>query len=193
VTLNKHLSNLIKHKWIGYNAKSGIYFVRGYQFVMKQEGLNGYLTVVLNFEELIRIKAIIGVSIFGLLYRNAKYNKKKEGLGNKGWEGIGRKKSCPNQIPLPSHFQVSINGASSIFNISKNKIFRLKRAAVQAKLLESKPHYKRLDIPKSQWANTIRYNSYHTGKVFNNQNGLFLSLPDLVKPLVVFKRSQRLK
>lgn len=35
-TLKKHLLTLQQHNWIGYNAKSGYYFIRGFRTVLQQ-------------------------------------------------------------------------------------------------------------------------------------------------------------
>lgn len=194
VTIEKYLNNLMLRNWIGYNPESNYYFIRSYDNVLKIERISGNWRASVKLDHILNIKALLGVIIFGNFYRIARNKRKKTDT----WKKNGRKKSgliksCPKQKILPTHFQVSINGVSKLTGITENKLFRIKSSAVSANLLDVRKHYKKLLIPKSEWPHIIKNASQHTGKIFTNYDGLFLTLPDLVRPSIEFKRTRNVK
>ena len=193
-TIGKYLKNLLSRNWIGYNYKTNLYIVRGYKEVMEIEGIKGYLTMVTCLSEVSNIRALIGASIFGWFYRNSKYKIHKKRWNNKEGRGYGRiKRERPKQYSHPSYYPVSIYGVSKMIHVSLSEICRLKKQAIEYGLIAAEHNIILIKAPKGELAQVRKYGAVNRGKYILIGNNIYLSLPDLIKPLVTLRRCHRLK
>ncbi len=120
-TVGNQLQKLQERNWVGHNAKSGYYFVRGFDKVRDLEHLRGrrgvWLDVSKDIQQKKRFHAFVVGAVIGQLTNVSKYKAKKE---QEGREPEHTKGSSNHRLrpSLSSFYPVSCHALSHILGIS---------------------------------------------------------------------------
>ena len=82
-TIKKHLAALMALNWVGYDAESGYYFVRGFPAIRKEYGFKKRTAVTFYFEKINQVGAFVAGAI---ITNNLKAQKFCRERGTRGGE-----------------------------------------------------------------------------------------------------------
>jgi len=177
-TITARLSSLIHRNWIGFNPKTGIYFIRGFHAVCRVEGISTKHAVVYSAEDCKDFVGFVGAVLFLNFYKSV-----KRGLRNGTVTIKGVTKQSYKAAPL--FLPVSIIGISKSLGISSTYIHKLKQRAINEGLLCVKQSYTFFKV-KSCSEDIIKRFIPHT---FSKGNELYYRNVDLV--YIILRTSKR--
>lgn len=172
-TITARLSSLIHRNWIGFNPKTGIYFIRGFNAVCRVEGINTKHAVVYSAEDCKDFVGFVGAVLFLNFYKSV-----KRGLRNGTVTIKGVTKQFHKATPL--YLPVSIGGISKSLRISSTYVHKLKQRATKAGLLMVEQSYTKLRGIPQDAAILKRIRPF----AFEKGNALYIREVDCVYPLL---------
>ncbi len=196
-TVRNELNKLYGRNWLGYNPKSKITFVRGFDAVMKIEQLSGrsaaWISVKQDISDFKQCKGIIKSIVLGYFANKQKW---KEVLGQK--ESEQRKGSSNQNSKRPStstHFPISCNAMIKLFGISNGSASNYKRLAQESGGIDVKKNLQKIKGVNSGKGIPAKFSAVYkiafpdiAHKVRIIDGFLFLQGPDLIQPLLEYKR-----
>ena len=122
-TVRRYLKMLLRENWIGYNSASGIYFIRGFEYLQSKTGKKvrgAYWFYSKHISDLELVKAfLMGAFISELIHQQK-------------WEAyiLRRKKGTPkHRIRLPKYYPISNQSLSKILKVSLSTASKYKTLA----------------------------------------------------------------
>lgn len=203
-----HLKNLRTRNWIGFNKKSGYYFIRGFERIKAIEGLTGRkgCWLEINTKEIWsdkkKFKAFIVSALIGHLSRTSRWKEQLKKYGDKAVRPDRHKgRSNPSRAASSSgFFPVAAQAIFDIYNIPVSTASDYKRLAEKYKFLKIKKSYKDIPVSLEQLGNykkSIAYEDAKKLKVFydkkSGERKVVSQEPDLVLPLLEYSKRYRSK
>ncbi len=180
-TIQNNIRRLRRWDWIGYNAKSGIYFVRGWQRITEIEKIQypERSAAIFEIDELPELKEFLFAAYIQKLIR---YKRAKQ---TKAAYQTRRAKQ-----PEPCFHPFSIRYLAKIFKLSPRAIYMLKQSATKAGLIEYKANFE----PTNYDVNTFRplLNNAMPGENYViRDHKIFLRKSDLIKSNVLILNKRK--
>ena len=103
-TFRKYISALLNENWIGYDDKTGIYFIRGFQFIREQHMFIKRSTALFHIDsDIIDFDAFMFAAIVGDRINRLKsyreIQKKEDGRTATKRRGVAKQVLSPSSIP----------------------------------------------------------------------------------------------
>ena len=186
-TVNNNLKKLLATNFVGYNAKSEYYFIRGLDQLRKQLNLNARTCAEFDISKLFCLQEFCLAAVAGHIVKQQK--RKQWLLERKKWRSNQRSHSSS---PLP-YFHVTNIYLSKMLGISLQNAFSLKQKAHKAGFVEIKKHFKPLNVAVyDKWA-FLKGNPELANRVRIRDKMLFLQMPDELIPKIRFKARKKIK
>lgn len=168
-TIRRNLKKLLQANWIGYNPKSGRYFIRSFERVQYDLSLNSRSATKFDITEINKFKAFISGAVVTHYYNGTKWAKRcKE-------RQKGRSK--------PKHqeaIKVSANGLAYLLSVSKVRAHRIKKWAESKGYITIIPDCEQKDIPLREIDNLRKY-AIDGHRFIPTKNGIYENKPDTVE------------
>jgi len=123
-TINKHFNKLQSLNWIGYNPKSGYYFIRGFDRVKEIQNLDYRTAAEFDPKEIKQFKAFIIGSVIGYLVNSQKKDRRLE------HQKARYNRSMPGRHPF--YFPISSEVLANILNVSHVTALKYMKLAKKA-------------------------------------------------------------
>lgn len=144
-TLTKHLKTLLDLNWIGYNAKSSIYFIRNFKSIQTQYGITSRKSVLFLSEYINNFRpfvsgALISAKIYGVKfsYEVARVRRLNTALNKKD----GAKQCYSYDRKAPEYYGLSNKGIAKLLNSSQTVACEQKTATEKAGFILTKGKFK---------------------------------------------------
>lgn len=203
-TFDRSISKLRRRNWVGYDAKNGIYYFRGFDKVKQLEKLTGRVVVLFttktDLHHFQRFKAFVIGGSFGNDIKNQK------------WQGVCKIKSEQSEgssyhrlvKQLPSHFPLACAYLAKKFGIAISTASVYKKLAAQYGFLDVIRNQRLIDslmltgeegateqnrgIPARLANQFKKVYPDHAKRVRIKKGYLYLDEPDTAKSLMEFRR-----
>ena len=114
-SFRKYISALLNENWIGYDEKTGIYFIRGFQFIREQHAFIKRSTALFHIDsDIIDLDAFMFAAIVGDRINRLKYyreiQKKEDGRTATKRRGVAKQVLSPSSIPDYAGMSVAAMG-----------------------------------------------------------------------------------
>ena len=186
-TVNNNLKKLLATNFVGYNAKSEYYFIRGLDQLRKQLNLNARTSAEFCISDLNRLQEFCLAAVAGHL---VKQQQRKKWLSERQkWRSNQNSRSSS---PLP-YFHVTSSYLSKMLGISQNNAFLLKQKAHKAGFIEIKKHFKPLNVAVYDKRAFLKGNPDLAPRVRVRDKMLFLQQPDEIISLIRFKSRKKIE
>jgi len=201
-TIDKNILDLLNEYWIGFNPKSGIYFIRSFDYLMWQHSFRNKRVAQFNFKKDINdldafmFGAIVGERI--IRHMNFReFHKREERRIVTDKRGVARQIL---RSPLfPDYIGLSVKAMGNLFGMSQTRAYELKSKAEQAGYLICNNKFRnvvRLESPDKtiksfigrgdpELSKKIRFSK----RMVDGKKGIYVKeqLYDEVIPLISFK------
>ena len=117
---NKHIERLKDLNWIGYNQDSGVYHIRGFDYLQIKFNLKSRTGFWFRIQDMVVFDAVIGAAVIGYLVKSQ---------GKKQRMDLKRGRSNQVLCKTPGFFPVSNIALGKILNISTSTASILKKRA----------------------------------------------------------------
>ncbi len=191
--LNSLLKWLLKHKWIGLNAKTGNYHLNSFKVLHRRIKSATKTGIIWDGYDFKNFNTFIYTAIFLTVARKKwwidQHKIKEEGRkSQKVGVNKGRSRMCLGfrSYSLPLEYLAKAIG------ISITTVCRMKAEAQKDGFIEVKHQLKKIEIDSSQFANYRKF-ADKPDKTLLFHNKLYEQLPDLITPFVVAKKRCNLK
>ena len=190
-TIRIYIKQLEELKWIQLNTKTKYYLIHSIDRLRKNNDWESRASIEFYFEDIHRIRAILGAAIYGYLHKDFWRKVKRE--------RVVQIKGCTYHA-LSSSFNyknhnapISVYGVRKIFNISIAKISRLKTLSHNEGLIKVEKVYEKYDIDK---LHALMIKKYHPERTRNliYKDGIYqLQQIDHILPLFDLRRRKKLE
>lgn len=122
-TFKKYISILIELNWIGYNKKSGNYFIRSFSAIGKTNSFNNKLAVRVFNNDIKNIKSFTEATIISKSIRSQKYATEKSIIKLAGKAALKNGRAVQafrQQKGYPPHYGLSNERIAQLLKISKS-------------------------------------------------------------------------
>lgn len=145
-TLDKHLSLLVAHKWMGYSTVSGVYFVRGTAYIRQLHEFRNRQGVEITLKDLEQFQVFLAAIIIGKEVNDQRFYwdvAKKRGLKEAPDKWLGAKHSAAfsSASSRPTYFGLCNKTIASLLRCKQTRACVLKNKAVELGYLESSHRY----------------------------------------------------
>lgn len=200
-TLSKHLLSLRKLNWVGYNPKSGYYFIRSFAFVMEQQGFKGFQAVKCHPQtDLKNFDAFLFATVIGAKVKRFEYFVNRQRWASRfvtNKRGVTNHNLQPSS-DLPEYFGLSVATMAKTLKLSHSRAWELKNEAEKHGYLKSNNKFKELVTGSRKVVSTyigcVEESEAKKIKVYQKGDGIFtvaIQLHDEVIPLVTFLSARR--
>ncbi len=171
-TINDYLAKLYSLNWIGYNPKSGYYFIRSFDAIRKKYNIKSRKAAIFDYRDINYLAAaflpgaVICSNIKAQQFfwevskrRSAKFATKILGVANQSFP--------TSDTPPPPYYGLSNKGIAGLLYCKQTRACELKQQAEQAGYLKSKKQFEDIAIllkPDYNIRETIRANHPELGK-----------------------------
>jgi hypothetical protein len=193
-SIQKYIKKLLDINWIGYNKKTGNYFIRSYQRLKQSVGVVTKHGVNIDLKDLKTLKwqlctGLIYFRLNGL--KKAQLRRVRLKVGTSALKRYGAIQIFKQQ-GLRSYFGLSNSQLSYLFKCSKSEANRIKTACIKANLLVANKKYKRLaNFAEPDYMFKYAFTDSNKIRVKGNRKSGFTfseQLTDELIPLVYCKR-----
>ena len=204
-TVRNHLHKLRNRNWIGFNEKSGYYFIRGFDKVSSIEGLTGrkgcWLEINMKdiWSDKRKFTAFLAAALIGHLVQVSKWKETSKEYKNDAARSDhykGRSNHRRSARSSSYFYPVSADAIFQIYGIPTSTASDYKRLASEHKFLKVKKSYTDILVPLEQLNLYKKDVGYEIAKriiVFKSKNKAVLQEPDLVYPLIDYSNRNRPK
>ena len=128
-SFRKYISALLNENWIGYDEKTGIYFIRGFQFIREQHAFIKRSTALFHIDsDIIDLDAFMFAAIVGDRINRLKsyreIQKKEDGRTATKRRGVAKQVLSPSSIP--DYLGMSVAGMGRPLKLSQTRSHELK-------------------------------------------------------------------
>lgn len=143
-TFNKYIRELIGLNWIGYNIKSGFYFIRGFDEIRVAHGFRGRQAATIELKDTLHMQAFLVAVIIGSRVNAQVYYWERGGgrrLAAMNKKGVAFQ---PNSFPAdfrPNYYGLSNAAIARELGCKTTRACELKQEAGQLGYLRAKQHF----------------------------------------------------
>ena len=184
-TVKNNLNILLQNNWVGFNPKSGMYFIRSFNQVMFQNGFTRRAAAEFDTREIKNLNEFLTAAIIKKLI-NFKVWKLREAERKKG-----RSRQTSRKFPL--FFDIANNYLAKILCISKNKAFRLKENAVETNYRETQKVFVKTDITPNQIEDYLIGYPEVRNKIKVIKKQVYLQGIDKMRSFVLIRRRKKIE
>ena len=146
-TLDKHLSLLIDHKWISYSTASGIYFLRGKDYIRQLHEFRSRQGVEVTPKDLSHFQVFLAAVIIGKEVNDQRFYwdvAKRRGLKKAPDKWLGAKHSAASSYPSkrPDYFGLCNKTIARLLGCKQTRACVLKHKAAELGYLKISHRYK---------------------------------------------------
>ncbi len=140
-TFRKYIRALLDENWIGYDDKSGIYYMRGFQFIRKQHSFMKRRTALFYIDsDIIDLDAFMFAAIVGdrviRLKDYREIQKREDGSSATKRKGVAKQVLSPSSTP--EYYGMSVASMGRPLKLSQTRAHELKVRAETAGYLKCK-------------------------------------------------------
>lgn len=183
--VKNNLNKLIQLNWVGYNTKTQIYFIRGFERIRTQLRFKRRKGAEFSISDIPEIKAFCFSSVVTTLI-----NEQKRKIWNK--EGGVQSNGCALQPPSNS-FPVALKALSKILNISPSTAFLFKQEAIRIGYLKRTKYCIKSNIPSKQIKLFKKKNKEIANMVYIQNGKLRIRDIDRIQSFVILKRRKNIE
>jgi hypothetical protein len=129
-TIRRAIKRLRARNWIGYNPKTGITYVRGFDSLRIIEDCPSRQSVWFNIDHVQDFKAWAGAVVISWLIRKQRAKKYEE------LTGVQTKGGTIQPVNLPHYFPIACNAIAYYFSVSKTKAHHTKQNAFEKEFID---------------------------------------------------------
>ncbi|MEI7725324.1 MAG: hypothetical protein WCK09_09485 [Bacteroidota bacterium] len=181
-TLEKHLGQLIKLNWIGWDPKSKMVFIRGFDKIREMYQFNSRLAIICTQADFKTLTAFL----FGAVVSNILRAKKRQ-----LWQPDAAKKRYAKQSGCQPLFYPVANGyTAKILNYSLKGSMKLKNQAECGGYIVTKEQFEKTGV---LYSNINYFKTKNPNYYLCKRSGLEigLQLPDLISSKMDFSRRKK--
>ena len=183
--VKNNLKLLIDRNWIGYDKKSKIYFIRGFQKVKSIQGVESRTCAEFDIRHIKQFKAFLAGAVIGYL---VKQQKRKEWLDERQ---NGRSKHSSHD---PSKYYPIANlGLAKILNISISTAYMLKSDAAKHLYILVKKNFEKTGLDAWQKKSLMIAFPEKAKSIRIIKGKIHFQLTDTVLPCIRFKKGKKSK
>lgn len=206
-TIKTHLDALKQKDWIGYNKKSGNYFIRSFDKVNEIEKVQSRIAAVFSIEYFSNFKAWCGAVMYAYLYRRTRWSKFRESASKleKAYQtprtaplfssklNIIPKWDYDSNKPEAPYFPIATTGFSKYFDISIGQASKLKKLAYETGYIDVRKNYENTSIPLEEKELFRKYGDTKLANKLRVKNGIvvFQQIDTILPHIALSKRKKR--
>ncbi len=204
-TFKKHFQSLLQLDWIGYSAKSGIYFIRSLDRVRQIHGFRKRQACAVQQKDLTQLQAFSSAAIINYAVRKHEYYVVFKKTKN---QSALSKREVASQIgsksfSTPKYYGLSVQSIAELLGCSLTRACQLKKVAVEAGYIKVNHQFELVqELVKADYfireqyyqlypeykPGTLRF--MHAGKNAPYRYKLVQQLHDEIIPQIAFKSRQ---
>ena len=171
--VKNNLKILLEHNWLGYNKRSKIYFIRGFEKIGKFCGIQSTTAAEFDSREIGKLKAFMAAAKIGYLINCQKRNERVIELKCGGSNHVTRKSS--------GFYPVANEALAKILGISISTAYELKQMAKNAGYIEIRKTFIKTGLQADHAAIMKECIPEHAKKIIVRDNALLLQGKDMVR------------
>lgn len=190
-TIISQIKKLEELNWIRLNNKTHYYIIFSFDKLRNSNDWISRASIEFYFEDISRIRPILGAALYGYLHKNFWRKVKREGIVTiKGvtYQSLSSSFNYKNQWA-----PISVYGVKKIFNISIAKLSRLKTLASIDGLIKIKKCYVEYDVDESYALHIKKYYPDRTRNLIRKNDKFYLQQIDLILPNFDIRRRKKLE
>jgi SOS-response transcriptional repressor LexA len=183
-TITNNLKILIQNNWVGYNKKSGYYFIRNYKRIKNSIQAKSNTCAEFNTNEIKNFKGFVAGACIGYLVNQQK---------RKIWltESKNRDSKPISQNPIPDYYPVANHALAQIWKVAISTAFELKKLAHKKEYISVKKEFQLINVSINFKKQFQKSNPEIAHKVRVKNNKLFLQEADKIMSKIRFKSSRK--
>lgn len=185
-TVKNNLAILLKLDFVGYNPKSGYYFIRGIEHILGSLGISSTTAAKVWYSKDVKqLTAFCFAAVAGIIVNRLKA---------KEWRAERkRKRSIQPCQPLPSHYPISTTFLQKKLGVSLQTVHAWKMKAKAQGYIDVRTNSIRLHLPSSLYHLALKHTPEFAGRIYAKNRALHLRESDLIKPLITFSKRKKIK
>lgn len=182
-TIRRTIEKLRRRNWLGFNPKTGVWYVRGMDSIQVVEKVPGRTVVRFDVNEILASRAFFGACMDSYFARAQKVKAWKERAAR-----VHPKRGTTQLAPLPSHFPVALSLHERFFGITKTTAQRNRAEARRAGYIEVRQPPPLLLSARSEKGHILRGLPELTGYTFEREGKLYLRQTDEICTRLTYGR-----
>jgi hypothetical protein len=179
-TLDRHLKVLIKLNWIGFDPKSMMLFIRGFDKIREMNQFNSRLAIICTQADFKTFTAFL----FGAVVSNVLRAKKRQ-----QWQpGAAKKGNAPQPGRQPFFYPIANGYMAKILNYSVKGMVKLKQQAESIGYILTKENKRLTGEPFSNIDKFKNMNNPERHLLKKSGNEIGIQKPDLISTKMEFSR-----
>jgi hypothetical protein len=177
----RHLLRLKHLHWIGYNRKSGYYFIRSFASIMQSNQFRARTGAEFKREYLNTFKSFLAGAVIGYIANTIRKQ-----------QAVGRKYARPNQAACFSNgYPVATRLITKKLNISIGMATKLKKDAAKTGFIRLNKNFVDAGFDITERKYYVKAFPEVHGRIRNRKGKLFLVGTDTIIPQIHFKRRKK--
>jgi hypothetical protein len=184
-TIQNNLKKLRQLNWIGYNKKSRMYFIRGFEFLQRFLKMSSRTAAEFDINDICQIQAFLAAAVIGYLVNQQR---------KKRWM-LGSKKGGPKQSVHTSsdYDKVATSLIASKLKVSLSTAHSLKQMAKKAGYISIVSHFDHLDIDPRAKNMMKKAVPEYRARIRVDNGTLALQQADEIIPQLRFKKRKKIE
>jgi hypothetical protein len=184
-TLDKHLLELRKINWIGFNPNSNILFIRGLDNIRKMHQFKSSFSIVCREQHLKLLRPFLYAAVLSYIIRNKK---------RKAWKQCASKNGNANQhCSTPFSYPIANSYMAKLINCSISEAVKLKSKAEAAGYIETKENIQATNVSILNYESYKRPTNPDNERIRRFGSKIGIQQPDLIKSNMNFSRRKKLE
>lgn len=191
-TINNNFKKLIELGWLYYDEEFEYYRLEALDKLRDERDWIQRRAYPFSFKDISHIRATLGAILYTQLYKSycRKHFKKRK---SNVLKSESASKSFAVSADIKNFAEISINGVTDIFKLTKCKASRIKSSAAKHKLIEVKKQYHKLQPDEVNVAKKgAKYRGENQNIIFKNGN-YYLQHVDKIYSDLYFKKRKKLE
>lgn len=143
-TFNKHFQQLLELNWIGYNAKSGVYHIRSFDFIRAVNGFKKRRATKLFLKDILQLQVyLVGVLLCSEVYGQKYYWEIAKGRSRTATNkrDVAKQSRASRRSSQPPYYGLCNKRIARLLGCKYTRACNLKQAAAEAGYITLRKHY----------------------------------------------------
>lgn len=182
-SVRNNLKHLLRLNFVGYNPKSGFYFIRGFDRLNEAFKIQTRTTAECDIRDIDKVQSFCMGAVCGYIVKD---QRKRRWL-------LERKKGRSNPGGLPTHFDLANDILVKKLKLSLNTVYRLKQAAHHDGFIDIQKKFRPLYVQASQSRLYKKANPEIAHRVVVREGMLYLQMPDQIQSRIRFRSGKKIE
>lgn len=150
-TFKLHFRKLRRENWIGYNAITGMYFIRSIDYLryvncFKSRQATTFFPADLNNVQHYLVGVLISAEVVGQKYYWEVVKRRKPSTATKKWDVANHTSKVFSGNPIPTYYGLSVQAIADLLGCKLTRACVLKNAAAKKRYIQIKHHFDVLQV-----------------------------------------------